>query len=109
MAKAKKSTKTKERVPQRYEVEIYKKREPHDKNILAGRFGYWESTQELKLLEYTPNYGADMEDLIIGDILVGKANISVSNTPKDWITNLHNATLGFGYIATEARMLNETE
>ena len=103
MAKAKKS------IPQRYEVSIYKKREPHAKDILAGRFGYWESTNEIKLLEYTPNYGADMDNLIMGDILVRKGNISLANTPKEWITNLHNATLGFGYIATEARILDETE
>ena len=53
--------------------------------------------------------GADMEDLIMGDILVGKANISLANTPKEWITNLHKATLGKRYIASEARILNETE
>ena len=114
MAKAKKSTTTKratveKQVPKRYEVEIYIKREPHDKNILTARFGYWESTNEVKLIEYTPNYGADMEDLIMGDILVGKANISLANTPKEWITNLHKATLGKRYIASEARILNETE
>ena len=118
MAKAKKSeTATKKRVdkkveetpyiPKRYEVEIYKKAHPIDK--LAGRFGYWESTDELKLLEYKDNFGADVENLLIGDIMVSGVGISVNNDRKNWIKNLCNTELGFKFYATTARELNETE
>jgi hypothetical protein len=118
MARAKKSkTATKKRVnkkveetpysPKRYEVEIYKKSQPVDK--LAGRFGYWESTNELKILEYKDNFGADVEDLLIGDIMVNGVGISVNNDRKNWIKNLCNTELGFKFYATTARELNETE
>ena len=113
MAKAKrtKTTKTVKKepevqIPKRYEVSIYKKREPIAKDILAGRYGYWESTNELKLLEYTDNFGAD---ILEGDIVVDGTGISVHNSPKDWIQNLHKTNIGFGYIASEAVVLNETE
>lgn len=114
MAKAKQSKtvvkkEPEQRTPKRYEVNIYKKREPVAKDVLAGRYGYWESTNELKLLEYTDNYGADIEDLLEGDIVVDSTGISVNNTPKEWIQNLHKANLGFGYIASEAVILDETE
>jgi len=116
MAKAKKRTPTKKKVveevpyiPKRYEVEIYKKREPIAKDILAGRFGYWESTNELKLLEYKDSFGADVEDLLLGDIMVDGVGISVHNDQKNWIKNLCNTELGFKFYATEARVLNETE
>ena len=116
MEKAKKNTKTKAvtkepevQIPKRYEVNIYKKREPIAKDILAGRYGYWESTNELKLLEYTDNFGADIEGILEGDIVVDGTGISVHNSPKDWIQNLHKTNIGFGYIASEAVVLNETE
>ena len=114
MAKAKKSKtvvkkEPEPQIPKRYEVNIWKKREPIAKNVLAGRYGYWESTNELKLLEYRDNYGADIEGLLEGDIVVESVVISVHNSPKDWIQNLHKANLGFGYIASEAVVLDETE
>ena len=114
MAKVKKSKtvvkkEPEPQTPKRYEVNIYKKREPVAKDILAGRYGYWESTNELKLLEYTDNFGADIEGLLEGDIMVDGTGISVHNSPKDWIQNLYKTNLGFGYIASEAVVLNETE
>ena len=114
MAKAKKSKtvvkkEPEPQTPKRYEVNIYKKREPVAKDVLAGRYGYWESTNELKLLEYTDNFGADIEGLLEGDIMVDGTGISVHNSPKDWIQNLYKTNLGFGYIASEALVLNETE
>ena len=116
MVKAKKSTTTKKKVveatpyvPKRYEVEIYRKFEPTAKDALAGRFGYWESTNELKLLEYKDSFGADMDDLLTGDIMVDGVGISVNNDRKNWIQNLCNTTLGFKFYATMARELNETE
>ena len=114
MARAKKSKtvvkkEPEPQIPKRYEVNIYKKREPVAKDILAGRYGYWESTNELKLLEYTDNFGADIEGLLEGDIMVGTTGISVHNSPKEWIQNLHKTNLGFGYIASEAVILDETE
>ena len=96
-------------IPKRYEVEIYRKFEPHAKDVLTGRFGYWESTDELKLLEYTDSFGADMDDLLMGDIMVDGVGISVVNDRKNWIQNLCNTTLGFKFYATMARELNETE
>jgi len=96
-------------VPKRYEVEIYKKFEPNAKDVLTGRFGYWESTNELKLLEYKDSFGADMDALLIGDIMVSGVGISVNNDRKNWIKNLCNTDLGFKFYATTARELNETE
>jgi hypothetical protein len=93
--------------PKRYEVEIYKKASPVDR--LAGRFGYWESTDELKLLEYKDSFGADVEGLLLGNIRVDGVGISVHNDKKNWIKNLCNAELGFKFYASTARELNETE
>jgi len=94
-------------IPKRYEVEIYKKSHPVDR--LAGSFGYWESTNELKVLEYKDNFGADVEGLLLGDIMVNGVGISVNNDRKNWIKNLCNTELGFKFYATMARELNETE
>ena len=99
-------------VPKRYEVEIYKKLEPHAKDILTGRIGYWESTNELKLLEYKDSFGADMDALLIGDIMVSGVGISVHNDKKNWIKNLCNTKIklmGQKFYSTMARELNETE
>ena len=96
-------------VPKRYEVEIYRKFEPSAKDVLTGIFGYWESTNELKLLEYKDNFGADMDDLLISDIMVDGVGISVNNDRKNWIKNLCNTELGFKFYAMPARELNETE
>jgi|15BtaG_2_1085339.scaffolds.fasta_scaffold03285_3 hypothetical protein len=94
-------------VPKRYEVEIYKKSSPLD--ILAGRYGYYESTDEIKLLEYRDNFGAQIEDLLLGDIMVDGVGISVHNDKKNWITNLCNTEMGYKFYSTPARELNETE
>ena len=123
MARAKKSkTATKKRVnkkveetpyvPQKYEVEIYKKLEPHAKDVFTGRIGYWESTNELKLLEYRDSWGADMETLLRGDIIVNGVGISIHNDKKNWIKNLCNANIrlmGQKFYSTMARESNETE
>ena len=113
MAKAKKKATTVKKetayVPKRYEVNVYKKLEPTARDTIAGRFGYWESTNELKLLEYKDSFGADMEGLLLGDIMVDGMGISVNNDRKNWIKNLCNTELGFKFYATTARELNETE
>lgn len=94
-------------VPKRYEVEIYKKSSPID--ILAARYGYYESIDEIKLLEYTDRFGAEVEDMLLGNIVVDGVGISVHNDKKNWIKNLCNANMGFKFYSTPARELNETE
>ena len=94
-------------VPKRYEVEIYKKSNPLD--IYAGKFGYFESTDMITLIEYTDNFGADVEDILLGDIMVDGVGISVNNDKKNWIKNLCNTNLGYKFYAKPTRELNETE
>lgn len=94
-------------VPKRYEVEIYKKSSPVD--ILAARYGYYESIDEIKLLEYTDRFGAEVEDMLLGDIMVDGVGISVHNDKKNWIKNLCNTNMGYKFYSTPARELNETE
>jgi hypothetical protein len=99
-------------VPQKYEVEIYKKLEPHAKDVFTGRIGYRESTNELKLLEYRDSWGADMDTLLRGDIIVNGVGISIHNDKKNWIKNLCNANIrlmGQKFYSTMARESNETE
>ena len=59
--------------------------------------------------EYKDSFGADVEDLLLGDIMVDGVGISVNNDRKNWIKNLCNTELGFKFYATAARVLNETE
>ena len=94
-------------VPKRYEVEIYKKSKPLD--IYAGKFGYFDSTDMITLIEYTDSFGADVEDLLLGDIMVDGVGISVNNDKKNWIKNLCNTNLGYKFYAKPTRELNETE
>ena len=94
-------------IPKRYEVEIYKKSNPLD--IYAGKFGYFESTDMITLIEYTDNFGADVEDILLGDIMVDGVGISVNNDKKNWIKNLCNTNLGYKFYAKPTRELNETE
>ena len=112
MPKAKKKTSEtpiKKQIPQFYGANVFKKCEPLAKDIPIGRFGYWESTNELKLIQSDSRYHAKMEHLLKGNIRVGKSSVSVHQTPKDWITNLCRATsLGYKIYATEASVEDET-
>ena len=119
--KAKKSRVTKKKVveeapyiPKRYEVNIFRKLEPAARDSVVARFGYWESTNELKLLEYKDGSGADVEGMLERDItLVDGTGVSVHNDPKNWIKNLCNTKWRnlktAKYYASAAREYDETE
>jgi hypothetical protein len=100
----------------RYEAKIIVKKEPIAKNIEAATYAYFESRDELSILQGQDGaYGADIENLFINDILIidkdtgAKSVVSRTENPKLWIQSLYKAELGKPYIASEAVSYYETE
>jgi len=100
-------------VPKRYIANLYQEREPLAKDIFAGSYVYWDSTQTITWEALNPQYSTDLELLSLSDILVTKEGrsylVSRWETPKDWIHNLPWATLGDRYICKDVIELYETE
>jgi hypothetical protein len=102
-----------ESVPKRYIANLYWEKEPYAKDIYAGSYVYWESTQTITWEALSPQYSTDLELLSGSDILVTKEGrsylISRWETPKEWLINLPFATLGQRYICKDVVELYETE
>ena len=116
---ARKSKKEKVVVEERRQVRSYVtpilfQREPIEKDIPVADIFYRVSGNLIELQCYRPNFEADLEMLIAGDIsLTNKVGstviISKSNSPVDWISNLYksNEFSGNPFIAKEVQEIYE--
>ena len=99
-------------VPKRYIASLYLEREPLAKDVFAGSYIYWDSTNTITFEALVPHYSTDLEVKSESDILVTKEGrtslVSRWETPKDWIKNLPFANLGI-YICKSVEELYETE
>jgi len=99
-------------VPKRYIASLYLEKEPLAKDIFAGSYIYWDSTNTITFEALVPQYSTDLEVRSGSDILVTKEGrtsiVSRWETPKDWIKNLPFANLGI-YICKTVEELYETE
>lgn len=100
-------------VPQRYIANLYWQQEPVAKDIFAGSYVYWDSTDEITFEALTPQYSTDLELLSTSDILVTKEGqsylVSRWENPKEWTQNLPWAALGQRYFCKDVVVLDETE
>jgi len=105
-----KPNKVEESIPQLFEVCICTKGTNILKDQQVGSISYSEK-QGIKLDWYADNCGADLEAMVVGDILVvdgdNKYMISQSEEPEKWITELHKSALGGRYYASEVTQHNE--
>ena len=102
-----------DRIPKRYYVDFYFKREPVAKDEKVGTIFYSETTEAIEIEGLTVNYSSEIESLMLGDIsfMDGAKQVFVSRyeTPKDWVLNLHKAVLTNVLYASEAKIDNETK
>ena len=102
-----------ESVPKRYIANLYYEKEPIAKDVYAGSYVYWESTQQITWEALNPQYSTDLELLSESDIIVEKEGqrylISRWETPKEWVLNMPFAVLGSRYICKDVVELYETE
>tara|TARA_R110000824_G_scaffold149771_1_gene320120 strand:- start:451 stop:891 length:441 start_codon:yes stop_codon:yes gene_type:complete len=100
-------------LPKRFIANLYKEREPIEKDIFAGSYVFWDSTNQITWEALNPKYATDLELLSQGDILVAKEGqrylVSRWETPKEWVQNLPWAILGERYICKDVIELYETE
>jgi len=112
MPKAKKKVTPISKPPQMYIVDIwdrvYHNRTTISKDIdtFRGQLAYSESRD--KVINLSPNDGA-CENVIQHGFPVDSIMYSPSETPKEWILNMHKAFLGVEYIASEAVSYYESE
>ena len=97
-----------------YLVPILFKREPIDKDIHVADLIYNRWSNSMKLQCFRPNYEADLDTIVAGDISMftpagGSISVSKSEAPVSWIKNLTNSKQFSGnpFIATEAQALYE--
>ena len=116
-AAVKKETVVEEKVvdntPKRYYVDFYLKREPLAKDEILGTIFYSDEKEDMIIEGIVSNYSAKIELLLQGDItfMDGNKQVFVSRYEalKDWVLNLHRATITDTIYASEARVINETE
>ena len=101
------------RVPQRYIANLYWRKEPIEKDVFAGSFVYWDSTNQITWEALNPQYSTDLELLSTSDILVTKEGqsylISRWEAPKEWLQNLPFAVMRERYFCKDVVVLDETE
>ena len=97
-----------------YLVPILFKREPIDKDIHVADLIYNRWSNSMKLQCFRPNYEADLDTIVAGDISMftptGEMTIvSKSEAPVSWVQNLTNSRefSGNPFIAFEAQALYE--
>ena len=99
--------------PKRYYVDFYLKREPLAKDEILGTIFYSDEKEDMIIEGIVSNYSAKIELLLQGDItfMDGNKQVFVSRYEalKDWVLNLHRATITDTIYASEARIINETE
>ena len=98
---------------QSYLVPIAVLKEPVAKNIPVADMFYQKSSNSFSLQCHAPNYEAEIEMNIEGDISIEEAGttkmISKSENPVSWITNLKNSRefSGNPFIAGDAQEIYE--
>ena len=98
-----------------YLVPIFLLREPMNKDIPVADIFYKKASDAITLQCHAPNYEADLEQIIAGDISIeasGNINmISKIESPEAWIKNLIKSRefSGKPFIAKEAQALYEAE
>ena len=98
-----------------YLVPIFLLREPMNKDIPVADIFYKKASDAITLQCHAPNYEADLEQIIAGDISIeasGNINmISKIESPEAWIKNLIKSRefSGKPFIAEEAQPLYEAE
>ncbi len=99
---------------QSYLVPIFFEREPMEKNIPVADIFYHKHSNSFTLQCYAPQYEADIEMIVEGDISMENSSgavemVSKSETPVSWITNLINSRefSGNPYITGEAQEIYE--
>jgi len=98
---------------QSYLVPIAFQREPIEKDIPVADMFYHKSSNSFSLQCHAPNYEAEIEMNIEGDISIEEAGtikmISKSENPVSWITNLKNSRefSGNPFIAGDAQEIYE--
>jgi hypothetical protein len=104
---------TTESVPKRFIANIYVEREPMEKDIFAGAYVYWESTNTITWTDLNPKYSSDLESMIQSDVQVSKEGktylVSRWETPKEWLQSLPWANLRDRFISKDVVVLYETE
>ena len=98
-----------------YVVPLFLLREPMNKNLPVADVFYKKNSDAITLQCHAPNYEASLEQIIVGDISVPSGGnismISNSESPEEWVKNLHKSRefSGSPFIAGEAQALYETE
>ena len=98
---------------QSYLVAIEFEREPIEKNIPVADMFYHKFSNSFTLQCYAPQYEAEIEMVIEGDISLDKSGaiecISKAESPISWITNLKNSRefSGNPFIASEVQEIYE--
>ena len=97
-----------------YVVPILFQREPIEKDVPVADLFYRVASNLIEMQCHRPNYEAQLDMIIEGDISMsteigGTVLISKSNSPVDWIKNLHksNEFSGKPFVAEEALELYE--
>jgi len=113
----KNTTKAVEEAPkpqaQSYLVAIEFEREPIEKNIPVADMFYHKFSNSFTLQCHAPQYEAEIEMVIEGDISLDKSGaiecISKAESPISWITNLKNSRefSGNPFIASEVQEIYE--
>ena len=99
---------------QSYLVPIMFEREPTEKNIPVADMFYHKFSNSFTLQCHAPQYEAEVEMVIEGDISIQEASgsikmVSKSENPVSWIINLKNSKefSGNPFIAGEAQEIYE--
>jgi len=98
---------------QSYLVAIEFEREPIEKNIPVADMFYHKFSNSFTLQCHAPQYEAEIEMIITGDISLDKSGviecISKAESPISWITNLTNSRefSGNPFIASEVQEIYE--
>tara|TARA_R110000824_G_scaffold213811_2_gene400100 strand:- start:355 stop:759 length:405 start_codon:yes stop_codon:yes gene_type:complete len=100
-------------IPKRYYLQVWKKVRPSDSRFdeVAGTVYWSDVNQDILIESLHNNYASEVEELLTGDlILPNGVFVSRNETPKEWIKNAPNATLGYGFYATAfMEIIDETE
>lgn len=96
-----------------YLVQVLFEREPIEKDIPVADIFYRRNANLIELQCHAPNYEADIEQIIAGDISIETTGnmklISKAESPESWIINLYKSRefSGNPFIAKEAQELYE--
>ena len=96
-------------IPMRYYIQFWKDVIPHD--VWCGTI-YWSDVRDDIIIEQLHGpYASDIEMLLEGNLLLKDGTfVSRYETPKEWIKNAPNATLGYGFYAkTFVECVDEAE